>query len=603
MKIAKFKINNYHGISHLEYAPKNKISVITGKNGSGKSSFISSVNYLLTGADKSPTKEGESASQVSITLDNGTTLSRAKKENKTLLGVDKAIVNEKQFSGVIQTEIGQLPENFSLVSSSDIANNINPVDFGNMLVRFIPQDITFTDILNYCDNVTPQKRDILENVISKYSQITITAIKKMGEYFVEERKRLKRDCAALEKQILLYRNTPCDMKQDEIEEAIKKCEEKKVLLKKYDEEKKVYDNVIKTQADAKLKLEEINAFLKTVETLEYSKEGHDKLKKEIEGYRNALKDTELSVAKFREDIESLKKIIDNLESNICPIHKDIVCSTDKSSVKSELLKIVEHNSENLQKAIKVTYDLQKTISKKEAEDAAMQEKSALFSKKTSYLESKAFTEKLLAELVVPKKPEMVDANALKDEIAFIESKKKEYDSYSNYVMTKAMIENSKLTIKTYDELAKSFSDKGEIMSRIMERYVSIIKDACERTCQKFRNSGNDYKLMFVADRGIQIYVKIRDNEYLTIDKLSTGEKIIVSIIIGDMLNQLTGLNIMTIDNLEALDDDSLEVFKNIITDKNIIDMYDHIFITTVSEDAVNKYFSGVEHDTFTLNRN
>ncbi len=589
MKINQIKINNYHGIEYLCYNPKEKLTFILGDNGSGKSSFISSIGYIITGNDKNPTKDGKSASQVSLSLASDIEISRAKKDNKTLLGVDKAVVNEKHFASIIQNETGQLPENLNLVTTSDIANNIDPVNFGNMLLKFIPQDITVKDIISYCDKMTPQKQAVLEEEFSREEKITIPVLRKVCDRFVEKRKELKRECATLEKQCLMHKKEPCDMSPADIEKGIKSCIEKQALLKKYAEDKKNYGAAIKTKRETEEKLAAINEFLSSVEKLTYNEEEHEALKKEIISIEEMLKDSEFTIVRFEEDIASLENIIDNLNSNVCPIHKDIKCNTDKSSVKESLEKVLSNQKENLVNAKKGVDKIKQDLEFKKQKNNHADGKKVTYEKKKNYLENKAFCEKLLKELVIPNKPEEIDEEALKKEIVFIETKKKESESHGLYVTTKAKIETTKLEIAIYDELAKSLSDKGEVFAKIMNKYVEIIQEACERTCNKLKAAGKDYEVKFVADKGIQCFVKIRDHNFLPINTLSTGEKIISSIIISDMLNQLTGLDIMVIDNFESLDEKSIGVIKNILSDTEISEMYDHIFISTVSKEIPEKF--------------
>ena len=49
MKILTLEINNIRGIRHFEHNFQGKNAVILGANGSGKSSILDAIDFLLTG--------------------------------------------------------------------------------------------------------------------------------------------------------------------------------------------------------------------------------------------------------------------------------------------------------------------------------------------------------------------------------------------------------------------------------------------------------------------------------------------------------------------------------------------------------------------------
>jgi energy-coupling factor transporter ATP-binding protein EcfA2 len=76
MKISKISISNILGIESLEFNP-GKITIIEGKNGSGKTSILESIKAALkSGTDATLLKQGAKEGEVVLVFDDGTTLIR-----------------------------------------------------------------------------------------------------------------------------------------------------------------------------------------------------------------------------------------------------------------------------------------------------------------------------------------------------------------------------------------------------------------------------------------------------------------------------------------------------------------------------------------------
>ena len=83
MKISKLKIENLYGIEQLELDGKS--IELTGTNGAGKSSVLDAIRLALTNNSrrKYVVKNGESEGRVLVKLDDGTTIDRKKRTDKS----------------------------------------------------------------------------------------------------------------------------------------------------------------------------------------------------------------------------------------------------------------------------------------------------------------------------------------------------------------------------------------------------------------------------------------------------------------------------------------------------------------------------------------
>ena len=83
MKITKLKIENLYGIEQLELDGKS--IELTGTNGAGKSSVLDAIRLALTNNSRRKyiVKNGETEGRVLVKLDNGTTIDRKKRTDKS----------------------------------------------------------------------------------------------------------------------------------------------------------------------------------------------------------------------------------------------------------------------------------------------------------------------------------------------------------------------------------------------------------------------------------------------------------------------------------------------------------------------------------------
>ena len=83
MKITKLQIENLYGIEQLELDGKS--IELTGTNGAGKSSVLDAIRLALTNNSRRKyiVKNGETEGRVLVKLDDGTTIDRKKRTDKS----------------------------------------------------------------------------------------------------------------------------------------------------------------------------------------------------------------------------------------------------------------------------------------------------------------------------------------------------------------------------------------------------------------------------------------------------------------------------------------------------------------------------------------
>lgn len=118
MKLSQVKISNILGIESLEIEP-GKITKISGKNGTGKTSVIEAIRAALKGGHEATLlRTGQEKGEIVLVLENGMT-------------VTKTITPDGSTTKLIHPEYGKVAKPMQYVEKLADALSVNPIDFIN----------------------------------------------------------------------------------------------------------------------------------------------------------------------------------------------------------------------------------------------------------------------------------------------------------------------------------------------------------------------------------------------------------------------------------------------------------------------------------------
>ena len=586
MKIDKISIRNYRGIKEFNYEPQKKVTVLHGPNGAGKSTVLSSIQYALCGSRQSCIKSDEEAMQVTVEAD-GTSFARAINKGKNLLGLNGKIVSNKIYSEKVSQVTGTEAEDLRFVSSSDILGNIEPSSFGKLLLKYIPEKIDLSRLKGYCGELTAEEESILEYLIKKTADIDIDDVIAVAGNAAALRREAKRNVSDMKQQIKLF-------SADAPTRTVKEVEDELLEIAKCEREQDIYSALLREYEQGVKNKEKIENCIKKAEEdilnigdVEYDQAKVDELTGKINDLIKKMSDEQVNLAAFLKNVEDVKTIIDNLDTSVCPIHKDIVCSTDKSPLKEKLLENMKEN----EKAAEHCKQNQKEYS--DTLEGLQKEKTALLNLRDKYTQKKTIEsqlERFKTELKGTKFPEKPDFKEIVDysgKKAALKAEKLRIESYGSFVNMSERIRAGEVKVRAYDRLAKACCNGGPVVTAIMNDYLDFFNDACKAYCKVI---DPDMDIIFYAGGGVTFNVKMGDGRgYIPFADLSSGEKVLVSFAIAGMLNGLVGLGIASIDNIDALDMDGVDAVIRMLDNDSLTESYDHIFLsTTEHSDTMDK---------------
>ena len=583
MKIASVEVSGLRGKS-FTVLPE-KFNVYFAPNGSGKTTIQDGIRYALTGyLPKNVAEKPESKTS----LDSGLNFGRGK---SCTIGGKK--VAAKALDEAVVNEVGVPIEDIKVTSSSDVLLAKKPEDFLGILTRFIPEDMDLATLKSYFSALDAEKEAFLDKYfpampdkfsIHKIDEAAdqLTAEKKMVNAELTQKKKVleslantpvpKRDIADIEKDIndmTLAKNSATDF-------ARKQASYEAALKRKEAQEEKIKD--LESKIDSFKGIKPVTP--EQLKAIDAQREKADRVRVE----------TTRDLTTINNNIAMFQKTLANLDKPVCPISSKLICTTDKTGIKSEMTNAITSNEklkENMERNLKSATDQITRLASQKAELDAV----------TAKLREKANYESMLdmlkkSPVEIPEAPVQVTAGT--DVDAVLAELARERNAFLDYKRISTLEKEVSLLqgqYKSLTDLVNSIKDKGEVKGKVIEHYFGIFEQACNVRASQFAPG---YEVKFVAENGVEVLLKTPKNgAFVPVDAISNGERLIGAFIIMDMLNQLNNTGLCFIDNVESLDHDSLVALRKLIEDPTFADSYDHIFVMGVDHKEVVDAFDGM----------
>lgn len=574
-KIAKIVVQNFKGIPFQTVIPKNEPTWLFDKNGSGKTSFLEALRYGLTGKmPKDILYHGESEGFVSIFFNDpdNTNVTRyfygGTKPNKVKCNNKACTAKEAQ--KVICEIMGASEDKLDVLTSHEVFQELIMGDLGKFLLSFITEAMTLEKLYDICEFSDDEKAKIAaDKLLPKEFDISITET--VYQTLFAERTSLKKEIAALQAKYDFDEVLPepkiksmAELTKAEAE-YIKKSGEaafEKERLTAYNKALADYNSRkshLKTLQDS---LADLTAKLELEATEADVAEANKNLNSAVSIKHNF----ETVIASNKVVVNNQKKIFDALDSDKCPISSCLVCHTDKTAAKSD----VENSIKEAQDAIDAASD---GVNK---QNAVIKE----INDRLSYLRGQCDINNKIKTLKArisdieigdePIKPDVVAEKS--DDWMLFPVYKKEYEEYADKKGAKELLDGLLQKNALIDGLVKKFSPKGSVGVSVMSHYCDLFNEEAANIADVF-----GYQVEFIPENGVKLSI-VPSGKTVAVDfsSLSTGEKLITSLIIYVILNSLMGTGIIIIDDFNDLDESNAEKMHNILES-----IYNDLRMTTI----------------------
>lgn len=607
MEITGLKVLNVQGLegSH-DFTGFGKINILCGPNGSGKTSFQNALRMGLCGSAGIPNliTEGQDSCAVCLTTKDGTSYTRQKyRDPKTasrfFVQQNGKAVKTTQ-TGIEGMLLGDIPRTSAKWAvSGDVLESFDQKKFGNFLMSYVPEELTVDSVCSYIDGITDASRAILSKVLKGRESFGITAVQKAYRELYSTRTEYNKKLEGAEGSIRSINAFPA------VPETISDLEARKEELmglvaaaSAYEEKKKSYEKYLFAKKNAEEKILALTQKLEGFDT--------DKIKKAAAGKEKALKaynDADTACREKTISYNNLLSLSENIsrglqglsEQSFCPysmhlkdIGKTIVCRTDMSPYIEELEKAAEKASAEAGKAKKeldkCTAKLEKARAKKEECEKAEKD---LLAAESCEQQIAAFKKSIPEEVPMPEPPAKTAAE-IRAELSLIDEKIGRIKARAELPKYEAYRAKLAAYLKELNLLVTALAPGGTVQTSIFASYTDSFEEICNEKASALKEG---MKVRFVTENGIKVFLAPDGKRFLSYDQLSGGEKALLIYIILDMASQLTGMNVLIVDELSVLDDEVFESLVRLLCREQ--DSYDSIFIAAAQrkgiEDIIKKY--------------
>lgn len=584
MRITKMMAKDIYGIGDSkEYDLSEKITGVFGKNGAGKSSFLNSLNFAVSGI-KTPdlVHEGAASGAVMFETDNGLRVDRLAEKTQTGSVTVKNWLNRTVSSAQkVQKEIADgwstQPDSLKILSSKDLENSLSK-DAGRILLSYADDSLTEDEVRAIIKDMaaghpemhvsaeTAEKIKIPHDTDwTKAKDLSAKAAKARrqakadGRYYAEARKKISLSILGEGEPEI-----PVSRAKEELSEIA--AEETAAL-----NAKKQLDEYTKMKAhrDAVIKsISEKEELLRSSDT----PADPEALKKKKEELITAGRETGSSLAAARAVISSLEPVYDRLGTGRCPLSDSIKCSTDMSETRNRIGKDIKKAESDIKiltekmNRLKDEYDLVK-------KDLEKAEKAEALKKDIATLKKALPPE--------PAKPAVCESKDYKERKAYLNKIISNAEKKVQITQYDEMIKKEADRVWLTDFIAKVFSEQGPVVRGILDSYMSRLTSAAEKA-EKETGVG----IVFSYNDGLDIGYRINGGNIRPYSTLSSGEQMLAFLTVSDLLHRIASVPVLILDNLDRLDLDNLDRLLTLLD--RVKDSYGNIILAGVDHIGVDE---------------
>ena len=566
--ITTISIRNFKGIEDLQLNAK-KLNAIIGKCGSGKSSLLDAIRFALTGkAGNEVIRKGCREASVVLRFSDNSTIERIRRTSENISKCNGKSSTKRSLDEFL-TARNMNPCWIESLCSVDWFAGLSSKDLNNFFMTILPlraKAETVVELVAQLDKDLTEKKEkyLMEEILKKQEIFSFNDLANGYNTAYTVRQELKRKYNEMLPRCTFNETVPAKTREDiekelnnisQVEAAEKEYSKR---LKEYTSSKKQHDLAIKRLDEMKKELDTYSSCKKPKEETKTQAEADRKL------FQVHIKRTNEYIGTINSTLDLLKRTLDNLDKPICPISEKLICTTDKSQLKEELLSLIQKNENALASNKEFLAKCEDQVRKRD-------DIISNYQKEVYRYEQKTTLENNISKFIVPE----ILPEPQKVEKAHLEAKKKELlDLLSILSRYEKVQQNKKELAKIKDKYdlaqfaVKVLDSKIGIPALILQRTLRFFEKKCNEKASLLREG---FQIHFLSDNGITIQVSPgKGKPFVDMKEVSTGEFVCVAYILMTMIGEATKCHLFLIDNLDRLDTEYLNALLSLLEeDKKI----------------------------------
>lgn len=590
MKIKTITIKNFKGIQQdtIKFA-NNKIATLIGPNGIGKTSFIEAFRFGLTGiAPKNAIRDGADYMSVEIVMDDETEFSRTvfADDRPSKVVVNGRVTPAKNLNSLIYELFGFDVDVLKVATSASSLTSMKSDELSDFLLQYIPEKLNVTKVLGCVSDVT---EEIQEIVISSFpdEEFGLQAITSAYDDFFENRKTAKKELEFLKHKLERFPTSAPKKTTIEIQAELEEIMRKEGAVKTFKEAVKLYEMSKKQHEDALKNIKALQEKFDGYTATRPNPEIRKKIELKIAGLQQQEKEVSRMVDIISDTVKSLTVTIERLSTHHCPLSDRLICTTDKTQVKDELMETLQKNNEGL------------SIQKTRLAEVLSEKERLLVELKNFDNNALAYKEKILigTQLENAKKnipdvltpPSVIEEKDYEKEKIVLKEQLEYAKQYEEREKLERKIKEEEKNVELYDFLCHEFAPKGEVMTKIVASYLMFFEDEINKRAVALKSG---MRIKFVPENGVKYLVRMRgDQEFHAFDDLSAGEKTLAALLLLDLVSSLCGTRIMILDDLNHLDSSGIDSIFGFMSSSEFLSLYDVVIVASVNTEEMYKSIS------------
>lgn len=463
--------------------------------------------------------------------------------------------------------------------------SMNAGELSSFLIEsgLIPVGIDMQKFLELCPLSEKAQEELAIMLPEAPTTFGIDAITDAYNCFYAKRAATKRELETVKKKSSFEGNPPVES-MEAIDKAIAKITARQQERTDQNRRLVAYNQALKKRTEAIDSIHQIEIQIKECDVQKPDPAQRKELEKRIH-------DTETEVSKKKgtlnvilSNIQMFDKSLQNLDTTICPLSEKLICTTDKTAAKQEIMDLLAQNSKERDSLAQEIHTAEESLTALREQIEAYDKQVDKYRSLQMLHDKYKFMKANIPEL--PEKPEILPSSDENEkQISSLREKRNIWIEFNLAMKAQKDCETIQKQLDGYEELVKALSPKHGILEKIIAFAFEPLLQHCNDRAKVLKK---DFELAVHVDKGVHILCKTsKDSGFIDIKNISSGEQLLAIFIIADMLNALSGFKILILDDLDKLDRESLDSLLSLIMDDNILADYDHIFLATVDHpDAV-----------------
>lgn len=594
MQIEKIIVENFKGIERVSLAPQ-KINVLLGENGCGKSSFLCALGYALGGlAQDLYVRSGSKQTKVQMKLRTASgpleierlTIMKPDGSFAGKLRVNSKTTTQKSLAEMLENQYGATMDTIRFLSSSEAMQSMSAGDFSEFLLtnKLIPASMNLDKLYSICTLSKDAETELAMYLPPTPELFGLEEIDDAYQYYFDARTDLKREYAAHKARITVDPSSAVSCRSlEDIERELEQLLLNEGESRSKKDAVKAYDLAFASLKSMREKATAIEEQAAKIAAKRPNPSDLTKMAEEKNSFSQHISDLTSVTSKMEQNAERFQNILAELDKSSCPISKRLTCTTDKTSIRGELSKVIADNGEGLKKQKEALADQQEKLKSLTEKIEEYHKNDLEYQKKLGLLKQ---AEQLRGNLPkLPPKPDLkLDETDYAVKKENLKNEKIQTKNLADSLKEQKIAEELLKKITVHDEILTKLSPKGGIREKVLDVALQGFEKFCNEKAAKFKMN---FQIRFLCENGVHVQGKTSEiTGFQEFKDLSTGEQLDTSFLVLDLISMLTGLKILVLDNLESLDDKTIEKMLELIGSKEVQDAYDHIFLAAVNHESI-----------------